>query len=1026
MAWIPRPAALFLSVFFLITSASAEDLPFVGLDVDGNLACDTTAGDMGRVYLPAEIGDSASFEVYFDTDDSVTIFGCIFCVKDRAGMEFLSWEYATPEDWDDVEIWDSDEQVREGKRFPVSEWIPGLFPDYKCWLVQSTDWSFQNPMTFPAPIGTFRFRVAEEGPIEWLIDGVESAYMSTEFLSHFFTEPEQTCGMDSPPEVPPSPPSACSATDSLSDSVVVTWVDASSDEAGFRIWRTGSLVGNVGPDAEVYVDRPPVGTYVYTIRAYSWAGESDACQDVGTRLPPGPPPAPTDCAATDDRSDAVVLTWQDNAENEIGYRILRSGNLIAQVDADIETYEDHPAYGTYLYAVYAYAMSGESGQCLDEGTRVLPPPPQPPDSCSATDDRSDSVIVAWRDNADNESGFRVKRDGAVVGTVGANVERYRDVPAFGTYLYEVLAYNPGGESPSCSDEGTRVEPPPPPPPPDPPSDCNATDDRTDSVIVTWQDNADDELGYRIKRDHALIATVGPDVEIFRDVPAVGTHAYAVRAFNDGGESDPCSDDGTRLPTVPDAPGSCAATDDRIREIVITWEDLSSDEVGFRVWRGDQLIGDLPAGAETCTDDDLPPGDYTYAVRAYNAGGLSDPCSDGGVALPGSVTFLVRPDGTGDAPTIQAAVESAFSGDIILLAPGVFTGEGNRGVDFLGKEITVRSQAGQPAAVVIDCGGADRGFAFQGGEGPGALLRAVTIRNGYHPTAGGGVYVAGSPTIQDCIFDHCATDGDGGAIAVVSGSPVVRGILFRQNSAARGGAVFSVGSSPTFDRCTFHGNSSTAGSGGTAFCGGGAAAAFGHVIVSTSSGGTAVACEASGAANFTCSDVFGNQGGDWTGCIAGQNGVDGNISLNPRFCSPPVGNFRLHVQSPCLAQPCGRMGAYGQGCWGNVVAEQVGKSQGADSTAAVIARPDGPPLELVPSPSRASVTIRYSLPERGPASIRIFDVAGRLVHAVDAPSSRGDLTWDGTDGSGAQVAPGVYFVRITAGGTVETKRVTLIR
>ncbi len=186
------------------------------------------------------------------------------------------------------------------------------------------------------------------------------------------------------------------------------------------------------------------------------------------------------------------------------------------------------------------------------------------------------------------------------------------------------------------------------------------------------------------------------------------------------------------------------------------------------------------------------------------------------------------------------------------------------------------------------------------------------------------------------------------------------------------------------------------------------------------------CEAGGAATFTCSDVFGNQGGDWSGCIAGQNGVNGNISLNPRFCNPPAGNFRLHVQSPCLAQPCGKMGAYDQGCWGNLaISEEMWKG-GATESAADIERPAGPPLELVPSPSRASVTIRYSLPERGPASIRIFDVAGRLVHAVDASSSRGELTWDGTDGSGSPVAPGAYFVRITAGGTVETKRVTLIR
>ncbi len=68
----------------------------------------------------------------------------------------------------------------------------------------------------------------------------------------------------------------------------------------------------------------------------------------------------------------------------------------------------------------------------------------------------------------------------------------------------------------------------------------------------------------------------------------------------------------------------------------------------------------------------------------------------------ATTYLVQPDGTGDFPTIQAAVEAALDGDVIELTNGIFSGNGNWDIDFLGKRITVRSQSGNPELCIIDC------------------------------------------------------------------------------------------------------------------------------------------------------------------------------------------------------------------------------------------------------------------------------------------------------------------------------------
>jgi hypothetical protein len=41
---------------------------------------------------------------------------------------------------------------------------------------------------------------------------------------------------------------------------------------------------------------------------------------------------------------------------------------------------------------------------------------------------------------------------------------------------------------------------------------------------------------------------------------------------------------------------------------------------------------------------------------------------------------VAPDGSGDAPTIQAAIDSSAPQDVVELADGTFIGPGNRDLD----------------------------------------------------------------------------------------------------------------------------------------------------------------------------------------------------------------------------------------------------------------------------------------------------------------------------------------------------------
>ena len=96
-------------------------------------------------------------------------------------------------------------------------------------------------------------------------------------------------------------------------------------------------------------------------------------------------------------------------------------------------------------------------------------------------------------------------------------------------------------------------------------------------------------------------------------------------------------------------------------------------------------------------------------------------------------YLIKPDGTGDFPNIQAAIDAAKGGDEILLANGVFKGLGNYNIDFKGKAITVRSQSGCPKDCTIDAEGSQwiprRGFDFKTKEGADSIVRDLTITKG---------------------------------------------------------------------------------------------------------------------------------------------------------------------------------------------------------------------------------------------------------------------------------------------------------
>ncbi len=90
------------------------------------------------------------------------------------------------------------------------------------------------------------------------------------------------------------------------------------------------------------------------------------------------------------------------------------------------------------------------------------------------------------------------------------------------------------------------------------------------------------------------------------------------------------------------------------------------------------------------------------------------------------------------------------------------------------------------------------------------------------------------------------------------------------------------------------------------------------------------------------------------------------------------------------------------------------------------------FELVgarPNPFGRSTEIVFRLPETAPVSVRIYDVAGRMVRTLvdrTVPAGETRAVWNGQTDEGLKAGSGIYFYRIQTGDLLETRKVVRFR
>jgi len=403
------------------------------------------------------------------------------------------------------------------------------------------------------------------------------------------------------------------------------------------------------------------------------------------------PAAPSGLAAAAQSSTEILLTWTDNANNETGFEVYQSTDgvnfsAIGTVAADATNVRitGLQAGTTYHYFVRAFNGTGYSAdsEVASATTQPPPPPPSAPSALTATATTDTDITLAWTDNADNETGFRIERstDGInfteLPTGVSANITVFSDsgLTPQTTYHYRVRAVNDGGSS-DYSNVATATTHLPPPPAP---TGFAATPGNY-SVTLSWSPtpNARYYQVYRAETSGGPYFRVG-EYQIFE---TTWTHAgltpyvtgyYVVSAFGDGGESAYSEERSATPYALPAPPTGATITGVDMHALGLAWIDQANDETGFRIERSiDNAnfleITNLPADTTAFWDEGLADNTtYFYRIRAFNNDGASAPAEVSGTTL---IDFPDTPTGltatAGNAQVSLAWLPSARAASYIV-------------------------------------------------------------------------------------------------------------------------------------------------------------------------------------------------------------------------------------------------------------------------------------------------------------------------------------------------------------------------
>lgn len=270
------------------------------------------------------------------------------------------------------------------------------------------------------------------------------------------------------------------------------------------------------------------------------------------------PSAPVGLSAKVIGTTQADLSWTDNSNNELGFKVERkqgsdAWRRVATVASGVTRYSAArlTAGTSYSFRVLATNATGDSAPSNSVPVLIASGvAPAAPSNLVTSAAGASQISLVWSDKSNNETGFKIERKSGVgayaqVGTAPADAVSWSSVGLAPSTLYSfrVRATNATGDS-AYSNESSASTKVPVPVPPAAPSGLTAGPVRATLVNLSWTDASNNETGFTVERRlgaagiWAAVAVLAANTSRWADAGVIAgrSYSYRVLASNSAGNS----------------------------------------------------------------------------------------------------------------------------------------------------------------------------------------------------------------------------------------------------------------------------------------------------------------------------------------------------------------------------------------------------------------------------------------------------------------------------------------------------------
>jgi chitodextrinase len=212
---------------------------------------------------------------------------------------------------------------------------------------------------------------------------------------------------------PPTIPANVRTTTVLDTSISIAW-DASSDNVavtGYKVYRSGVLIGTTTSTSYSDTGLTPVTQYNYTVIAYDAAGNNSAVSatlSVTTAYDTTPPSVPANLASTATTDTTISLSWSVATDNVAvtGYDLYRGNAIITTTTGTNFTDTGLGVNTSYTYRIRAHdGSNNNSVQSSPVTISTIPDTvaPATPAGLASPSSTTTSVNLTWNATTDDAS-----------------------------------------------------------------------------------------------------------------------------------------------------------------------------------------------------------------------------------------------------------------------------------------------------------------------------------------------------------------------------------------------------------------------------------------------------------------------------------------------------------------------------------------------------------------------------------------------------------------------------------------------